>query len=32
MAFTSALSAGADVNVVYDDGRNALMCVLTGHK
>lgn len=32
LAFTSALSAGADVNVVYDDGRNAILSVLTGQK
>lgn len=31
-AFTSALSAGADVNVVYEDGRNALVGVMTGRK
>lgn len=32
LAFTRALSAGADVNVVYEDGRNAVLCVMTGHK
>lgn len=32
LAFTSALEAGADVNVVYEDGRNAVLCVITGHK
>lgn len=32
LAFTGALSAGADVNVVCEDGRNVLLCVMTGHK
>jgi hypothetical protein len=32
LAFISALSAGADVNAVYKDGRNAVLCVMTGHK
>lgn len=32
LAFISALSAGADVNAVHEDGRNALLCVMTGHK
>jgi hypothetical protein len=32
LAFTSALSAGADVNVLYEDGRSALLCVMTGQK
>jgi len=32
LAFTRALSAGADVNAVYDDGRNAIVCVMTGQK
>ena len=31
-AFTRALSAGADVNVVYEDGRNAIVGVMTGQK
>ena len=31
-AFTRALSAGADVNVVYEDGRNAIVGVITGQK
>jgi len=31
-AFARALSAGADVNVVYEDGRNAIVGVMTGQK
>lgn len=30
LAFARALSAGADVNVVHEDGRNALLSLMTG--
>jgi hypothetical protein len=30
LAFARALSAGADVNVVCEDGRNAVISVMTG--
>jgi hypothetical protein len=32
LAFTRALSAGADVNVIYEDGRNVVIGVMTGEK
>lgn len=32
LAFTKALSAGADVNVVYEDGQNAVICLMTGQE
>lgn len=32
LAFARALATGADVNVVHEDGRNALICVMTGQK
>ena len=32
LAFTGALSAGADVNVVCEDGRNAIIGVMTGQR
>jgi len=31
-AFATALATGADVNVIHEDGRNALICVMTGQK
>ena len=31
-AFAKALSAGADVNVVCEDGRNAILCAMTGQE
>lgn len=31
-AFTNALEAGADVNAVHEDGRNAAICVMTGQE
>lgn len=32
LAFTRALSAGGDVNLVCEDGRNAVVGVITGQK
>jgi len=32
LAFTRALSAGADVNIVYEDGRNVIIGVMTGQE
>jgi len=32
LAFTRALSAGADVNIVCEDGRNVVISVMTGQK